>query len=82
VALVAGMVMTALCAQTTHFKGPISVHVLSGADISPLVGMLVGGALYWLLCRSQPDPGPAAAGAPSAGEAVAAAPGLRDAVIS
>jgi purine-cytosine permease-like protein len=82
VALVAGMVMTALCAQTTHFKGPISVHVLSGADISPLVGMLVGGALYWLLCRSQPDPGSAAAGAPAAGEAVAAAPGPRDAVIS
>jgi nucleobase:cation symporter-1, NCS1 family len=56
VALIAGGVMTALFAQTTHLKGPLATHLLSGADISPLVGMLVGGGLYWMLCRVSTAP--------------------------
>ena len=51
IALGAGMVSTALFAQTTHLKGPLSTELLSGADISGFVGMLVGGGLYWVLCR-------------------------------
>jgi len=51
IALLAGMVGTALFAQTTHFKGPLSTELLSGGDISAFVGMLVGGGLYWVLCR-------------------------------
>jgi purine-cytosine permease-like protein len=82
VALVAGMVMTAMCAQTTHLKGPISVHVLSGADISALVGMLVGGSLYWLLCRNAPDPGRDPAGVAAAADALASTASPRDTVIA
>jgi NCS1 family nucleobase:cation symporter-1 len=55
IALVTGMVATALFAQTTHLKGPLSTHLLSRGDISPFVGMIVGGGLYWILCRTQPD---------------------------
>lgn len=51
IALITGMVATALFAQTTHLKGPLSTHLLSGADISAFVGMFVGGLLYWALCR-------------------------------
>ncbi|HWF52553.1 MAG TPA: cytosine permease [Solirubrobacteraceae bacterium] len=57
VALILGMVVTALFAQTTHLKGPLSTHLLSRGDISALIGMVVGGGLYWILCRTQPDPG-------------------------
>jgi purine-cytosine permease-like protein len=56
IALLAGMVATALFAQTSHLKGPLSTHLLSRGDISPIVGMLVGGGLYWLLCRAQREP--------------------------
>jgi purine-cytosine permease-like protein len=64
IALISGMVATALFAQTSHLKGPLSTHLLSRGDISPIVGMVVGGGLYWLLCRTQPDPAaePAEAG--------------------
>jgi nucleobase:cation symporter-1, NCS1 family len=50
-ALVVGGVCTALFAQTTHLRGPLSTELLSGGDISALVGMAVGGSLYWALCR-------------------------------
>jgi nucleobase:cation symporter-1, NCS1 family len=50
-ALVVGGVLTAMLAQTTHLKGPLSTHLLSGIDVSALVGMAVGGSLYWALCR-------------------------------
>jgi NCS1 family nucleobase:cation symporter-1 len=56
IALVGGMVATAMFAQTAHLKGPLSTHLLSRGDISPIVGMVVGGGLYWLLCRTQPEP--------------------------
>lgn len=51
IALVTGMVATAMFAQTTNLKGPLSTELLSGADISAFVGMFVGGFLYWVLCR-------------------------------
>jgi purine-cytosine permease-like protein len=57
IALIVGMVVTALFAQTSHLKGPLSTHLLSRGDISALIGMVVGGGLYWILCRTQPDPG-------------------------
>jgi hypothetical protein len=40
-------------AQTAHLQGPLSSHLLSHGDISALVGMAVGGALYWALCRTR-----------------------------
>ncbi|MEA2286117.1 MAG: hypothetical protein QOJ21_2160 [Solirubrobacteraceae bacterium] len=49
-ALVVAGLLTALLAQTTHLKGPLSSHLLSGIDVSALVGMAVGGTLYWVLC--------------------------------
>jgi purine-cytosine permease-like protein len=51
IALGVGMASTALFAQTTHLKGPLSTELLSGGDISGFVGMLVGGGLYFVLCR-------------------------------
>jgi cytosine/uracil/thiamine/allantoin permease len=59
-ALIVGGVVTALLAQTTHFKGPLSTHLLSGGDISALVGMTVGGGLYWALWRAREAAVPAA----------------------
>ena len=62
-ALITGGVVTALFAQTTHLKGPLSTHVMSGADISALIGLVVGGGLYYVLCRLETvravDPAPA-----------------------
>jgi prolipoprotein diacylglyceryltransferase len=51
VALIAGIVVAFLFANTTHWQSPISTDVLSGADISALVGLIVGGGLYFLLAR-------------------------------
>ena len=62
IALIAGGVCTALFAQTTHLKGALSTHLLSGGDISALVGMAVGALLYLALCH---DPGPATVQLPS-----------------
>jgi purine-cytosine permease-like protein len=47
-ALGVGSVVTALCVNTTFYAGPIAV-ALGGADVSPLVGVLVGGGLYAVL---------------------------------
>jgi NCS1 family nucleobase:cation symporter-1 len=52
-ALIVGGVLTAMLAQTTHLRGPLSTHLLSGIDVSALVGMAVGGGLYWVLCMGQ-----------------------------
>ncbi|GAA1788388.1 purine-cytosine permease family protein [Leucobacter iarius] len=48
VSLVVGTTFAALCIKTTDYVGPIST-ALGGADISPFVGLLVGGGLYLLL---------------------------------
>ncbi|HEY1105550.1 MAG TPA: cytosine permease [Agromyces sp.] len=47
-ALGVGSVVTALCVNTTFYTGPIAA-ALGGADVSPFVGVLVGGGLYALL---------------------------------
>lgn len=50
-ALLIGMVVTAMFSQTYYYKGPISTHLLNNADLSPIAGLIVGGGVYWLLCR-------------------------------
>ncbi len=49
-ALLFGAVVTALCVNTTFYTGPLSA-ALGGADVSPIVGLLLGGGLYALLAR-------------------------------
>lgn len=51
ISLVGAMGVAALFADTTRFRGPISTHVLSGADISAIVGFVIGGGVYLLLAR-------------------------------
>jgi purine-cytosine permease-like protein len=55
VAILVGGVCAFLCADTTYWHGPISV-ALDGADLSPYVGILVGGGVYFgvdrLMARS------------------------------
>jgi nucleobase:cation symporter-1, NCS1 family len=50
VAIVVGSVCAFLFANTAYWHGPFSV-VLDGADLSPYVGILVGGGVYYLLDR-------------------------------
>ena len=47
-ALLVGTAVTALCINTTDYVGPIA-SALGGADVSPFVGVLLGGGLYWIL---------------------------------
>jgi nucleobase:cation symporter-1, NCS1 family len=49
ISLVAGIVCGGLVANTTLWQGPVSVHLLGGADLSPIVGLAIGGGLYLLL---------------------------------
>jgi nucleobase:cation symporter-1, NCS1 family len=62
VALVAGVGSAALFGYTANFQGPLS-KALDGADLSALVGIVVGGGLYWLLARRTLVPAPHASGA-------------------
>ncbi|UQX89129.1 cytosine permease [Jatrophihabitans telluris] len=48
IALSAGIAAALLCARTAVFTGPIAA-ALDGADLSALVGPLIGGGLYWVL---------------------------------
>lgn len=50
IAMISGMVTAGLCINTTPWQGPIS-KALNGADISPFVGVIVGGLVYWGLSR-------------------------------
>ncbi|AMM21410.1 nitrate reductase [Frondihabitans sp. PAMC 28766] len=50
VALVAGAAAATLCIDTTPFTGPVSA-ALGGADLSAIVGPLVGGVAYGVLSR-------------------------------
>lgn len=58
-ALLIGAVVTALCINTTFYVGPIAA-ALGGADLSPIVGVLLGGAIYALLARRHLRPRPLA----------------------
>jgi NCS1 family nucleobase:cation symporter-1 len=50
-ALALGIVAAFLFANTTHWQSPLSTDYLEGADISALVGLIVGGGVYWALMR-------------------------------
>jgi len=45
VALVLGTIASAMCLSTSEFQGPIA-SALNGADISLIVGIVVGGVIY------------------------------------
>ena len=76
IALAAGMVAAALWLNAyPPYVSPLSSR-LGGSDFSVFLGLLVGGALYWLLARHEVAAeaaagyaGPAGAGAPSNGPA-------------
>ena len=73
IALVIGMVVTAMFSQTYYYKGPISTHFLDNADVSAVAGLIVGGGVYWLLCGpaggTPGSRGPRARAAQAAGSA-------------
>lgn len=50
-AFVIGSAASLLCVSTTNFTGPIAT-ALNGADISPIVGALVSGLIYWVGTRA------------------------------
>jgi purine-cytosine permease-like protein len=52
-ALAVGVVMAALTANTAMFGGYIAMHLLGGADLSPIVGFLLGAGVYYALAASQ-----------------------------
>ena len=52
-ALAVGVVMAALVANTALFQGFIAMHFLGGADLSPIVGFLLGAGVYYALAVSQ-----------------------------
>ena len=47
IALMAGVVAGALCANTPLWQGIVSTNLLGGADLSPIVGIAVGASLYY-----------------------------------
>jgi purine-cytosine permease-like protein len=52
IAQLAGMVMSAMCINTSVFVGPIAT-AMGGADLSVPSGFVVGGTLYYLLARTR-----------------------------
>jgi nucleobase:cation symporter-1, NCS1 family len=50
IALALGMACSALLSNTPYLKGPLSIHLLHGGDLSAIGGFLVGAAAYWVLC--------------------------------
>jgi nucleobase:cation symporter-1, NCS1 family len=55
ISLVIGMVVAAMFSASYYYKGPISTELLQGADLSAISGMVVGGVLYWILCRRETE---------------------------
>ncbi len=51
-ALLIGVVVGALVANTTKFQGFIAMDYLGGADLSPIVGFVLGAGLYSLFTRA------------------------------
>jgi nucleobase:cation symporter-1, NCS1 family len=51
VALALAVGAAALFANTTHWQSPIVTNYLKDADISALVGLIIGGSTYWVLMR-------------------------------
>ena len=52
IALFIGIVAGGLCANTALWQGYLSMHYLGGADLSPIVGLILGGLLYSLMAPS------------------------------
>jgi purine-cytosine permease-like protein len=52
ISLFVGIVAGGLCANTPLWQGYASMHYLDGADLSPIVGLIVGGLLYSLTTLS------------------------------
>ena len=48
ISLIIGIVAGGLCANTPLWQGYASIHYLDGGDLSPIVGLVLGGLLYWL----------------------------------
>lgn len=67
-ALALAIIAAGAFANTTHWQSPIVTNYLDGADISALVGLVVGATSYWLLMRRR-------IGVPVVHPARAAAPG-------
>jgi NCS1 family nucleobase:cation symporter-1 len=51
VAFLAGLAASVPFMNTTLFEGAVA-HILHGADIAYYIGMVVAGALYYVLCRA------------------------------
>jgi len=52
IALIAGMVASALWLNSSLLQGPFS-GLLNNSDMSVFTGIIVGAVLYWLLARSR-----------------------------
>jgi purine-cytosine permease-like protein len=52
IALGTGIVAGGLVANTAKWQGFVSIDYLGGADLSPIVGLLVGGGLYLAFTRA------------------------------
>ena len=52
ISLFVGIVAGGLCANTALWQGYVSMHYLDGADLSPIVGLIVSGLLYSLTTLS------------------------------
>lgn len=53
IALIVGVVVGALTANTAKFQGFIAMDYLGGADISPFVGLILGAGIYYMLASSR-----------------------------
>lgn len=58
IALGVGVLGAILCSNTSRFQGPIAMHLLGGADLSPFVGFLLGAVTYFALAQSRVRPVP------------------------
>ncbi|MDX6326186.1 MAG: nucleobase:cation symporter, family [Nocardioidaceae bacterium] len=52
-ALGIGVLGGVLVANTSQFQGPIAMNLLGGADLSPVVGLLLGAGVYYALASSR-----------------------------
>jgi nucleobase:cation symporter-1, NCS1 family len=55
IAWICGIIAAVACTSAPAFTSPFAAVVLGGADLSIIAGMVVAGAIYWLLARSLPS---------------------------
>lgn len=58
--LLVGVVAGGLVANTVKWQGFVSIDYLGGADLSPIVGFVVGAGLYYAMTRTADVPEPVA----------------------